>query len=84
MDLNTMLLRTNSVLLDTVTLHCLLMITVLIVQLFSLTIATNNIQNRVGHRSKEKNSITKLQKYFHFMIFHCLFSLATLNNFLHL
>ena len=53
MDLNTMLLRTNSVLLDTVTLHCLLMITVLIVQLFSLTIATNNIQNRVGHMSKE-------------------------------
>ena len=71
MDLNTMLLRTNSILLDTVTLHCLLMITVLIVQLFSLTIATNNIQNRVGHMSKEsKLKITaKIFQFYDFLLF---------------
>ena len=76
-----MLLRTNSVLLDTVTLHCLLIITVLIVQLFSLTIATNNIQNRVGHMSKESKLkiISKIFQFYDFFTVYLVLQLPSIS-----
>ena len=43
--------KTNVIMLDTSTLISLLIITVFIVQVFSLTITTNNIQTLVGRRS---------------------------------
>ena len=43
--------KTNVIMLDTTTLISLLIITVFIVQVFSLTIHTNNIQTLIGRRS---------------------------------
>ena len=43
--------KTNVIMLDTTTLLSLLIITVFIVQVFSLTIQTNNIQTLIGKRS---------------------------------
>ena len=51
--------KTNVILLDTATLISLLIITVFIVQVFSLTIHTNNIQTLIGRRSF-KSSIYSL------------------------
>ena len=48
--------KTNVIMLDTSTLISLLIITVFIVQVFSLTITTNNIQTLVGRRSFQSSS----------------------------
>ena len=50
-DTEIMSTKTNVIMLDTTTLLSLLIITVFIVQVFSLTIHTNNAQTLIGRRS---------------------------------
>ena len=52
----TMPSKTNVIMLDTSTLISLLVLTVFIVQVFSLTITTNNIQTLVGRRAFQSSS----------------------------
>ena len=52
----TMPSKTNVIMLDTSTLISLLVLTVFIVQVFSLTITTNNIQTLVGRRSFQSST----------------------------
>ena len=59
----TELAKTNVILLDTTTLLSLLIITVFIVQVFSLTIKTNNIQTLVGGRRMGKRSSSDETKF---------------------
>ena len=53
--------KTNVIMLDTSTLISLLVLTVFIVQVFSLTITTNNIQTLVGRRSFQSSSTSLSQ-----------------------
>ena len=50
--------KTNVIMLDTTTLLSLLIITVFIVQVFSLTIHTNNAQTLIGRRSYKRSVST--------------------------
>ena len=58
--------KTNVIMLDTTTLLSLLIITVFIVQVFSLTIKTNNVQTLIGRkvhkRSVSSHEVIKLFK----------------------
>ena len=52
--------KTNAMMLDTTTLLSLLVITVFIVQVFSLTINTNNVQTLIGRKSNKRSFTSSL------------------------
>jgi len=52
--------KTNVMMLDTTTLLSLLVITVFIVQVFSLTINTNNVQTLIGRKSNKRSLTSSL------------------------